>query len=596
MKTISKIIILFTIVLWVACQREASTNSDKSTRREMIPLSEREGMIDPIVEASGATATPGGAVNLWGGPAPKNLNFWINPSSAAATISGLLFEPLAVLHSKENQPVGVLAKSWKMSADSMQITFELNPLARWSDGKAITAEDIQFYYDVIMNKQNLTAVFRVSLSRFERPIIVDERTIIFKAKEKHWQNFWAAAECVAFPKHLWADKKFNNIKWDFEVVSGPYRISKVSKNRSVTLKRRLNWWGDRLAYNFGKYNFDKIKYKYIQDRVKTLEAFKKGDLDIYPIYTASIWMKQTQFESVEKGLVNRERIYNKRPIGAQGFAMNMRKEKFKDLRVREALTLLLDRDIINEKFMYKQYFMLNSYFPDLYPQNQNPNHPVEVFNSAKARELLKSAGYEVNSMGRLEKDGKIFSISFLTAQEDMRHLEVYTSALKAVGVDAKIEKSNNPTVMKRLEKFDYEMYWMAWGAGRLRDPESKWHSKTADEINSINYPGFAHPLVDSLIEISKTEYDLDKRNMYLKEMDQIILKERPFALLWNNDHHRLLSWNKYSRPSLPLGLYGGPDDVVSYWWLDRTKEKLLESARVSGEKIQSYKSHTYWDK
>lgn len=591
MKIFTLLISIFTLI---ACQEGSQSTTSQQQDKEFRPkLDQRQGEVDPIASQE---VNYGGTLNLWGGPAPKNLNYWISPSSGAYDVSGLLFEPLVSLHSVEDEPVGVLADSWDVSEDGMTYTFKLNPQAKWSDGHPISAEDIQFYYDVIMDKKHMTPAFRVSLSRFQRPKVIDTLTIQFHADKPHWQNFWAAAECIAFPKHIWEGKDFNKIKWEFEVVSGPYQLKEVKKNRSVTLERRQDWWGDQLAYNFGKYNFAKIKYKYIQDRVKTLESFKKGDLDIYPIYTASIWMKQTEFDAVKSGWVNRERIYNKRPIGGQGFAMNLRKDKFQDIRVREALTLLLDRATINDKFMYNQYFMLNSYFPDLYPSNQNPDVQVEEYQPEKARALFKAAGYQINDQGLLVKDSKPLSITFLTAMEDLRHLEVYTAALKAVGVDAKIEKSNNPTIQKRLESFDYEMYWMAWGAGRLRDPEAKWHSKFADEKNSVNYTGFKHPQVDSLIELQKIEPSLTKRNELLKEMDQIIFKERPFVLLWNNDHHRLLSWNRYSRPKHPLGLYGDPSDVITYWWIDQDKDAALKAAKKSNSNLKAYPSHTYWNK
>lgn len=594
LQTTTKILSLISgILLLLACQEANKEEKSQLDDYTQVPLDQRVGEVDPIASPN---AVFGGTLNLWGGPAPKNLNYWINPSSGAAAVSGLLFEQLVSLHSIEDKPVGVLAESWEISDDQITFTFKLNPKAKWSDGKGITAEDVQFYYDVIMNKSNMTPAFRASLSKFKRPIVVDTHTIRFEATSNHWQNFWSAAECSAFPKHMWKDKDFNEIKFDFEVVSGPYKISKLRKNRSVELERRHDWWGDNLAYNYGKFNFQRIKYKYMEDRVKTLEAFKKGDLDVYPIFTASIWMKQTNFEAVEKGWVNRERIYNKRPIGGQGFAINLREDKFKDIKIREALTLLLDRQKINDKFMYNQYFMLNSYFPDLYKGNQNPNIKIEEYQPEKARALFKEAGYLVNDKGQLEKDGKVFSISFLTAMEDLRHLEVYTSALKAIGVDAKIEKSNNPTIQKRLESFDFEMFWTAWGAGRLRDPEAKWHSKYSDEKNSINYPGFKNAAVDSLIELQKTEQSLSKRNQYMIEMDEILFRQRPYVLLWNNDHNRLLSWNQYSRPELPLGKFGDADEVITYWWLDPQKSKDLEKAKQSGNALKAFPTHTYWDK
>ena len=128
------------------------------------------------------------------------------------------------------------------------------------------------------------------------------------------------------------------------------------------------------------------------DRNKALEAFKKGIFDAYPIYTSSIWMKKTQFEQVEKGWVVRQAVYNKQPKGYQGLAVNLRNPKFEDVRVRQALGYLLNREAMNEKFMYNQYFLLNSFYPDLYENNINPAREVTPYNPEKARQLLADAG------------------------------------------------------------------------------------------------------------------------------------------------------------------------------------------------------------
>ena len=104
----------------------------------------------------------------------------------------------------------------------------------------------------------------------------------------------------------------------------------------------------------------------MEDRTKALEAFKKGDLDVYAVYTSSIWMKQTDFDAVQKGWAVKQQIFNREPIGFQGMAMNLRRDKFKDVRVRKALSYLMNRQLMNEKYMYNQYFLLNSYYLSSY--------------------------------------------------------------------------------------------------------------------------------------------------------------------------------------------------------------------------------------
>ena len=286
-------------------------------------------------------APKGGTYTAWGGGFPKSLNVWLDNNSFSQEIMGYLFESLVSLHSTKNEPVGILAESWTISDDKKIFTFKINRNARWSDGQPISAEDVQFYYDVIMNPHNMTSLYRVDLQRLFRPEIIDEKTIRVRARGTHWSNFWVASGLNAFPKHIWNSVDFNKQNFDFPVVSGPYKIKTVEKNRYLVLERRADWWGAAKKYNQGKYNFEFVKYKFMEDQNKTLEAFKKGDFDAYAIYTSSLWMKQTDFEAVQKGWVVKQKVYNMEPKAYQGFAINMRREKFQDMRVRRALCFLI---------------------------------------------------------------------------------------------------------------------------------------------------------------------------------------------------------------------------------------------------------------
>ncbi len=261
-------------------------------------------------------------------------------------------------------------------------------------------------------------------------------------------------------------------------------------------------------------------------------------------------MKQTDFDALQKGWAVKQRIFNKEPIGFQGMAINLRKPQFQDVRVRRALNMLLNREAMNEKYMYNQYFLLNSYYPDLWEGNQNPTAPLYKFNPDSARALFAEAGYKVNAQGVLEKDGKPFAINFITSQEDLRHLTLFQEDLKKVGVVATIEQMSQSTLRKRLDDADFDLYWVNWGAGRLRDPEASWNSTTALQKGTNNLAGVQDKVVDSLINLQKTEFDLAKRNEILKALESTPLPESDSAemqvylnnlALWNRrayDYHR----------------------------------------------------------
>lgn len=539
---------------------------------------ESGGENDPIADAG---AVRGGVINIWGGPFPKSLNCWLDYNSFSVEVCGLMFEGLVALHPTEDRPIGMLAESWEISEDKRTFTFRIDPRAKWSDGKPITAADLRFYYDTIMNPKNLTSLFRVDLRRFDPPEVVDERTIRMTAREAHWMNFWTAGQLTAFPKHRWEGKNFNDINFDFAAVSGPYEIGDVKTNRYILLRRRGDWWGRAKRVNTGRYNLDYIRYRPTDDRNKVLELLKKGDVDLYAIYTSELWARQTDFPAVQKNWIVRQTIYNREPKAFQGLAMNLRRPLFQDVRVRQALSHLLDRESMNKKLMYDSYFLLNCYYPDLYPDNRKPGAPNYNFDLEKARALLAEAGWKANAQGLLEKNGAPLRVTILHHGEDIRHLSIFQQDLKKVGVESNIDLVSYSSYTKRVQNHDFDMTWRNWGAVRLQDPEALWSSKEADQPASNNICGLKDPEIDALIEAQKTEMDAGRRKEILRRIDSRLVEIVPYILMWQSDRHRLLYWNRFGTPRSVLDKFNREDAASTYWWLDPEKAKALDEAMRS---------------
>ncbi|MDR0515723.1 MAG: extracellular solute-binding protein [Fibromonadaceae bacterium] len=586
---LKRIILSFSIVSLLlcifACEKQNSSIKPLAACPKAPPVYENaDGEFDPIAVPS--EAVPCGEIALWGSASPLSLNMWQDYNSFSVSIMAMLFEPLAELHSTENHPVGALASSWEISEDGMAYTFKMDSRAKWSDGKPVSAYDIQFYYDVIMDPKHLTPIFKVGLSRLERPEIIDSLNFIVKAKDPHWANFWEAAGMMAFPKHIWEGKDFNSIRFDFPVVSGPYAIKQMKMDRSLELVRRADWWGLQKNYNAGKYNFEKIIYRFMEDRNKALEALKKGDFDAYPIYTSSIWMKQTDFDAVSKGYVLKNRVFNEEPIGFQGFALNLRRDKFKDVRVRKALTMLLNRELMNDKFAFNQYFLLNTYHPSLWSQHKNPDAPLYLYSPDSARKILEEAGYTVNAQGKLaDKDGKPFELTFLNYAEDVRHTTKFQEDLKAVGIESNIETVSLSTFRQRIDDANFDLCWLSWHASRLSDPEASWHSKTANDKGTNNVPGLEDQVIDSLIELQKNEQNLDARNEILKKLDTRLTEIMPYILLWQSENSKILHWNRFGYPKSLYGKFYREAAIPVYWWYNSEKAEMLKDAQKKGESL-----------
>ncbi len=553
-----------------------------SLSAQKFPGPDWEPQPDPIASPY---ATVGGEVVVYAGQSPKSLNYYLDTNVFTARVFDTMFETLLTRNSVTLEYEPYIAREWEISDDKKVFTFWLDPDARWSDGRPITAEDVKWTYDTVMNPENLTGPHKVSLGRLQSPEVLGERIIRFTAQKVHWENFSAASSFSIMPKHVFKDRDFNKINFEFPVVSGLYQIGEIKEGIYVSMDRRSDWWRREYPGSKGIGNFQTVKYKFFAERSNGFEAFKKGQIDMFAVYTAQRWVEETTGEKFDKHWIVKQKIYNYNPIGFQGFAMNMRREPFKDARVRKAMAHLVNRRKMNRTMMYNQYFLHKSYFEDLYDeQHPCPNQLVE-FDPGKARQLLAEAGWIVNpETGILEKNGWPFRFKFLTRDASTeKYVNVFAEDLKDVGIELEIDKKDWAAWAKDMDSFNYDMTWAAWGAGIFKNPESMWHSSEAQSEGGNNITGFSNARVDALIEKQKTIFDVEQRHAICREIDQIIFNEQPYALLWNINYVRLLYWNKFGMPDTVLSKYG--NESTAYWWYDYDLAAELTDAIRNGNAL-----------
>jgi len=526
-------------------------------------------------------ARPGGQLAIFAGQSPKSLNYYLDNNSFSSEVFGALYETLIDMNPMTLKYEPELACKWTISDDKKTFTFVIDPKARWSDGTPITAQDVKWTYDAIIDPKNMTGVHKVSLERFVSPIILDKQTIQFTAKEVHWVNLGAVGGFQILPKHAFEKLDFNKINFAFPVVSGAYKLDTIKEARYITLKRRADWWARNDIRNKGIGNFDILKFMFFADRENAFEAFKKGHIDLFPIYTARLWINETHGKKFSKNWIVRQKIFNHRPIGFQGFAMNMRHAPLDDVRVRKALCMLIDRENMNKTLMYNQYFLHKSYYEDLYSSKHPNTNQLIPFDKKAARKLLHDAGWQVNpATGMLEKNKQPFVVTFLTrAPSSHKFLAIYEEDLKDVGISLKIENKDWAAWAKDMDSFSYQMTWAAWGAGLFKNPEGMWASKEAVRDGGNNITGFKHPEVDRLIEKQKRIFDVDIRHEICRKVDHYLMEAFPYVLLWNINYTRLLYWNKFGTPETVLSKYGDERSAYWYWWYDPDFSAELEDAQ-----------------
>ncbi|TGM01054.1 ABC transporter substrate-binding protein [Leptospira barantonii] len=539
-------------------------------------------------------AKKGGTFRIYSHQFPKSLNYYLDQFSTTAHIFGLMFEPLLDYHPLTLEPIPHLASSWRISPDKKKFVFTIDSNAVWSDGKPITAHDVLFTYETLMDKNNNTAVFRIDLSRFEKPVVLSEREIEFTQKEIHWSNFNTIANSLyILPAHYYQGRNFDKENFDFPVVSGPYSMLSAKKGRYVKMRRRGDYWMRAYPFYKGVDNFDTILFKVYNEEPIAFQAFKKGDIDIYPTYTASFWVKDAVGEKFEENYILKQKIYNSKPIGFQGLVFNMRREIFSDVKVRKAFAHLVDRKLLIEKLAYNEYEETNAFYQDLW-NGSSPNPPID-FDVKKARELLAQAGWKTNSKGILEKDGKEFRFSILERdKKSEKYLTLIQERAKEVGIIINLEATDLAEWSSRMDKYDFDMTWAAWGGGIFKDPEAMWYSKYAEEKGQPNLSGFKNVEVDKLVEQQRTEFNVPKRNEILRKIDKILTAEVPYVLLWNTSATRIMYWNRFKSPKNPLGKYGSEKEASSLWWLDEAQSSKLNETILKKEKLPSVPEKVYF--
>jgi microcin C transport system substrate-binding protein len=557
----------------------------------------KKGWKDAPNPLASSEAVVGGEISIFAGQYPKSLNYYLDNNSFTSEIFGAMFETLLTMNPLTLAYEPNLAEKWTISDNKQSFTFFLDQQAKWSDGRPITAEDVKWTFDAIMDPKNLTGVHKVSLERFDSPAVLDKYTIRFTARDVHWVNLSAIGGFHILPKHSLSQRDFNKITFEFPVISGRYSIHTIDEGLSLTLKRRDDWWNINARRNQNTGNFERLKFRFFAERENAFEAFKKGLIDLYPVYTSRLWVNETKGDRFSNAWIVKQKVYNAKAIGFQGFAMNMRKPPFDDVKVRQAMAYLLDRRKMNSTLMYSQYFLHKSYFEDLYDKDHPCPNPLIEFDKQKARQLLKEAGWIVNrATGLLEKNGKRFSFRFLISQASLEKFPaIYAEDLKDVGIELIIDKKDWAAWARDMDEFNYEMTWASWGSGVFKNPEGMWQSKEADRRSGNNITGFKNARVDQLIEKQKGIFDIAERNTLYREIDQIIYTEAPYVLLWNINYTRLLYWNKFGTPETVLSKFGDETSAYWYWWIDADSQADLEDAMQNGMPLPPKEASVHFD-
>ncbi len=528
-----------------------------------------------------------------------SFNPFIVKGTSAAKLS-YVYETLAISAEDEAfTKYGLIAEKIEMPKDRSWVTFYLNPKARFSDGKAITAEDIKFSFDTLTTHERATPFYAAYYGDVSKVSIIDSHTIKFEfSTDQNKELPLILGQMPVLAKHYWEEKGFGDASLDVPVGSGPYKIESFEPGRSITYVRDKNYWAKDLGVNRGRYNFDKIVVEYYKDNTIALEAFKAGEYDFRVERTARNWANSYEGKKFDSGELIKKEIEHNRPSGMQAFVMNTRRDVFKDRRVRQALAYAFDFEWTNQNLFNGQYQRTSSFFENselassglpskaelqiLSPfKNQLP---AELFNREykvptteepnsirknlrEGMKILKNAGWSIqDNVLTNSQTGKQLSFEILIAQKDFERIILpYIKNLEKMGVKASIRFVDTAQYFNRLRDFEFDMVVTTFSQSNSPGNEQRdyWHSGKKEIKGSRNLPGIDDPVVDALIDQVISAPDRVSLVNRTRALDRVLLWGHYVIPNWYNPVDRIAYSNKLERPE------NTPDSGVSIdsWWM-----------------------------
>lgn len=548
-------------------------------------------------------APKGGELRLAGLGTFDSVNAFIvkgQPAAGLNFIYDTLMEPSLDEPSAE---YGLVAESISYPEDFSSVTFKLRKQARFQDGKPITPEDVIWSLEMLKKHHPFYNAYYRNIEKAEK-IGVNEVRFRFSVKGNR-ELPQITGQLPVLPKHYWTGKSASGRARDVSqttleapIGSGPYRIAKVVPGRTIVYERVKDYWAKDLPVKIGTANFDRIRFDYYGDPTVALQAFKADQVDFRVESSAKNWATGYDFPAVRDGRVEREEIRTRQPDGMQGFAFNLRRDVFKDERVREAFNWALDFEWQNKNIFFGQYARTNSYFANSelassgVPEGEelkilepfrkelpdklftmpygNPQTDGSGNNRANLRHaaaLLDRAGWKIADGARM-KDGKTLAVEFLLADPQFeRIVGPYKQSLEKLGVEVKLRTVDTAQYQNRVDNRDFDIIVQSFGQSLSPGNEQReyWGCDAAGQIGSRNVIGICDPVVEKLVDRIIFATSRDDLLAATHALDRVLLWRHYVVPQWYTPFERVAYWARLAHPrDMPTYSIGFPD----IWWYD----------------------------
>jgi peptide/nickel transport system substrate-binding protein len=492
---------------------------------------------------------------------------------------------------------GLLAESVETDDARSYVTFRINPKAKFSDGKPVTAEDVLFSRELLRTRGRPN--HRLYYSKIVKAEALDARTVRFDLTGANDRELPLILGLMPIlPKHAIDEATFEDTSMTPLIGTGPYRVGAVRPGASIVLERNPDYWGRDLPINRGLWNFDEIRFDFFRDSNAAFEAFKRGLYDFRVEHEPLRWTTGYDFPALQSGQVVKEVIANGSPQPSDFLVFNTRRPQFADIRVREALSLLFDFEWINQNYFFNLYHRSGSFFAgsDLsayaVAANERERTLLKPFagevsadvmdgtfrlpasdTSGRDREtlrralgLLAQAGYEVsNGALRRKTTGQPFTFEIMATTRDQERIALsFARDLKRAGITPQVRVVDAVQFDQRRLAYDFDMIQNRWDQSLSPGNEQAFYfgSAAADNQGTRNYMGVKSPAIDAMIAAMLETRERGDFVAAVRALDRVLMSGFYVIPVFNVPNQWLGRWRRVERPKRSALIGNLPET----WW------------------------------
>ncbi|HVY59958.1 MAG TPA: extracellular solute-binding protein [Xanthobacteraceae bacterium] len=538
----------------------------------------------------------------------NSLNSYILKGDAAQGMELTFASLMARAADEPDAMYGLAARAVRISPDGLEYRFLLRPETRFHDGSPLTAHDVAFSLTTLKEKGH--PIILQLLRDFAGAEAHDDATVVVRFAPKRARDVpLFVAGLPIFSRAYYSKRRFDESTLEIPLGSGPYRVGRFEAGRYIEYERVADWWGAELPVSRGQNNFDRVRFEFYRDRDVGFEGFTAKSYLFREEFTSRTWATRYDFPAVRDGRVKREVIPDDTPSGAQGWFINLRRSKFKNPKLREALIDAFDFEWTNKTLMYGSYDRTQSVFQnsDMMATGKpgaeelallepfRGKVPDEVFGEPyvppvsdgsgqdrtllrKASRLLRDAGYVIRDGKRVSPEGERITIEFLIDEPTFQpHHMLFIKNLGMLGIDASLRIVDPVQYRARVDEFDFDITVQRFGFSTTPGDElrSYFSSQAAAVKGSQNLAGIADPVIDALIEKVIAAENRPALVTACRALDRVIRAGRYWIPHWYKPSHWIAYWDVFGHPpTKPRFTRGIPET----WWYDKDKAAKLDRA------------------